>query len=153
MRIQVSIAGYSGTPVTLACVKDPATGVLVISKQVKYNEAKLAPDFALVSSHTLAQTDFTFNDEKFGDAVKAYFDQKGQGILVVHESLARFNPDNRIEYDSVDATGRRYRIAPEIDNGQVAVLAVAAFAEIQNHISTANQVADEISGLLELYTI
>lgn len=145
MKIQSTIAGFKGEPKTLIGNLDERTGVLVVVKEVKHRENRIAPDFALVSNLALPELDFTFEDKHIRDTIRAYYTRKAQGTLDVLNEIRSCEPDNNIEQDAVDEGGRRYRINPDITNGQVAILAAVAFVEHQTGFSTAVSVANELA--------
>lgn len=153
MRIVTIISGFSGQALTLASVFDEKTGVLVISKQLAYREDRPKPDFAIVSNLDLPACDFTFTEKHLREAIRSYFTRRSQGMLEIDSALGRYLPDNRIEQDGVDEGGRKFRIAPEIDNGQIAVLATVAFIEAQRPISAAINMADELADFYRVMTI
>lgn len=153
MRIITIISGFQGSAVTIASVFDEKTGVLVVAKQIGYREDRPKPDMALVSNLDLQSCDFQFTDKHLRDAIRSYFTRRSQGMLDIDSSLARYLPDNRIEQDGVDESGRKYRIAPEIENGQIAVLATVAFIEAQKPISAAIDMANELSDFYRITSI
>lgn len=153
MRIQTSVSGFGGRPVTLLSIYDEGAGTLTIAKAVDYREAKIAPDMAVVSNVDLPERDAHFTDDQLRDSIRAYFAMSATDYLILDDSLARFRPDNRIEQDKVDESGRKYRVAPEIDNGQIAVLATVWFAESQKGISSMLESFDFDSGSFSVETI
>lgn len=152
MRIQANIAGY-GETITLVGVLDDETGVLVVMKKVPYSEKRLKDDFALVTNADLPEYDFRFTDEHIGPAIRSYFNRSSQGSIDISDELARYRPDNRIEKDKVDERGPSYRISPEIDGGQFAILAMTAFVDCQQGIATAMGAMDEMAELYDVVTI
>jgi hypothetical protein len=124
------------------------TGVFFVAKQVRYREDRAAPNALLISNMDLPEVDHRFTDENFRDAVGSYFELLAMRVLDIDPDLQRYKPDNKIEVDRVDETGKKYRIAPDIDNGQVAIMAIAACAVKQRAFSAAIEVYD---GLAELY--
>lgn len=152
MKVQVTIAGFMGQPVTLACVIDDETGVLTVGKQVAYNEDRIE-GFAVVSNLDLADCDYLFTDKHLRGAIRSYFSRSGQDTIAIVPALARYQPDNKIERDAVDETGPRYRISPDIDNGQIAVLAAVAYADAQRPISAAMDAMQELSDFYSITTI
>lgn len=153
MKLQVSIAGYAGNPVTLVGIYDDDNGVLVIAKQVAYREGKAGEDFALVSNLDLAETDYKFVEDDLKTAIQSYFTMKAQGMVDIVEGLQRFQPDNRIESDAIDAAGRKYRISPDIDCGQIGVLAMVCYVAKQRGIFSAIDAAKELADFTQIMTI
>lgn len=99
MKIQATIAGFAGQPITLVAVLDEHTGVLVVAKEVKYREERIAPDFALISNLDLPDLDFSYTDALMRDSIRAYYTRKAQQMLDLNGDLQRHEPDARIELD------------------------------------------------------
>lgn len=152
MKLQVAISGFMGQATVLLCVIDDDTGVLTIGKQAPFTEER-KEGFALVTNLDLPDYDFEFTDKHLSDAIRSYFSRAGQDMVAFAPSLTRYQPDNRIEKDTVDESGPRYRISPDIDNGQIAVLAAVAFATKQKPISAAAEMMNELSQLYAITTI
>lgn len=150
MRIQVNAAGYHGEPVTLMCLLDERTGVLVISRKINYREERAKEDIALVTNMDLPDLDFRFLDKHLSEAIRCFFTRDGQGLLEIEKDLAQYSPKERIEMVGVDEGGRRYNIHDEITNGQMAVLMAVAFVENQKPITAMIDAANE---LLDFYTV
>lgn len=144
MKIMASVSGFTGSPVTLLALLDDDTGVLAISKPVKYREDRIAPDFAFVTNMPLDDCDFRFTDDLMRDAIRSYFALSAQGVVTISNEAQRYQPDNRIERDSIDERGPKYRVSPDLDNGQAAVLALVAFTEHQRNVGAAIAAADEL---------
>lgn len=152
IRVQASVAGYSGSPITLLGAIDEDTGVLVVAKQVPYNEKRIVQkaqdgseiSFVLISNLDLRESEFKFSDELLRDAIRSFYSMNAQGSLDIIESVARYNPDNKIERDTIDERGANYKIMPDIENGQMAVLAMVSFMAKQGEI---NSLSDFYSAL------
>lgn len=153
MKIQATIGGFAGEPCTMIALLDERTGVLVIAKTVKYREERIAPDYSLVSNLALPDMDLTFEDKNLRDTIRAYYTRKAQLTLDLLPEVKRYEPDNRIEQDAVDEGGRRYRIAPDIQNGQVAVLAIVGLVESQSAFAAAVEMADELADFYRVESI
>lgn len=153
MKIQSTIAGFTGAPTTLLGKLDTNTGVLVVVKEVAYREERIDPEFALVSNLDLPALDLRFGDENIRDAIRGYFTRAAQETIDLVAAVARHAPDHRIERDQVDEKGRRYRLAPDITNGQVAVLACVALIEQQSGFRAAVEMASELAEFYRAETI
>jgi hypothetical protein len=145
MKIQATIAGFKGERKTVLGNLVERTGVLIMAREVKYTEKRLAPDIAIVSNLDLADIDFRFTDKHIGEAIRVYYTRKAHLTLDVLNEIQNFDPGNMIEPDAVDEGGRRYRISPDITNGQVSVLAAVAFVEHQTGFKEAIGMANELS--------
>lgn len=150
MRIQVNAAGYHGDPVTIMCLLDEQTGVLVVGKKVDYRESRVKPDVALVTNMDLPDLDFRFQDRHLSESIRSFFTRDGQGLLDITKELGLYNPKEKIEMVGVDEGGRRYNIHDEVTNGQMAVLMAIAFVENQKPISA---MIDATNELLEFHTV
>lgn len=150
MKIQSTIAGFAGQPTTIIGSLDERTGVLVMVKEVKFREERIDETFALVSNLNLPELDFRFGDDHLGSAIRTYFTRRAQTTIDIMQELQRHLPDNKIESDAVDEGGRRYRIHPEIMNGQIAILAAVALCEKQDPFNAAMQMQEE---LIDFYRV
>lgn len=153
MKIIVSISGFKGPNTSLACLYDEETGVLVVAKQINYREDKPDDTFSMVSNLDLPSVDFKFKEEHMSNAIRSYFTAIAQGTLDVDKALARYQPDNRIEEDRIDESGRKYRVSPDIDNGQMAVLAVVAYIDRLRGVTAALEGARDIMSEMRILTI
>lgn len=144
MKIQISIAGFAGAATTLLATYKEETGILAIAKEVTFKETRQA-GCAVVSDLELPEVDYHFTDQDMRGAINAYFARNAQRLIALPDSLIRYQPDNKIEVDAVEATGRKYRIAGDISNGQVAVLAACAFLQAQNPINAAIAMMDDLA--------
>lgn len=153
MKIQSTIAGFAGEPCTLVGSLDDRTGVLVIVKQIRYREERIDPSFALVTNLDLPELDLHFRDDHLSETIRVYYTRKAQMTMDLLPEVRRYEPDNKIEQESVDEGGRRYRIAPDIQNGQIAVLAAVALVQAQTGFKAAVEMADELSDFYRVETI
>ncbi|SER35668.1 MULTISPECIES: hypothetical protein [Pseudomonas] len=150
-KIQVSIGGYQGRPVTLLCALDDSTNVLTIAAESPIlTERK--EGFAVVTNQDTDSFDMKFTDDLIRDAITSYYARSSQETLAVLDALARFSPDNAITKDSFDERGPRYRISPDIQNGQLAILAACAFADRQQPMNAITSMASELMQLYQAYT-
>lgn len=155
MNFSVSISGYGATgskPVTVLCVYDEGTGVLVAGKEVSFKEQRVE-GFSMVTNLQLAERDFLFTDDHLRDAIRGYYARSGQGLIDVSDELSRWLPDNKIELNGVDERGPKYQLSPEIGNGEVAVLAAVAFVLAQEPITGALGAMEEFNELYKITAI
>lgn len=145
-KFAVSISGYQGQAVTLLCVLDGKTGVLLVGSQRPF--LREAPEgFALVSNVRLDTADYVFGDEHLRNAIRAFFERRTMGQVDIAEALVRFDPDSAIERDGVDERGTRYVLNENIGSGQMAVLAAVSFAEAQTGVSAVTDAMDELADM------
>lgn len=153
LKIMVSIGGYgaAGTePVTLTAFKNNALGVLVILEKVTYREAA-DEGFAFVTNMRLKNYDCLFKEEHLADAITAYKEGEGMLTIILADEVARYRP--KIETDGVDTQGQKYRLGSEIDNAQIAVLALAHFMSRQRGIESLGRMSDDIARLYQITSI
>lgn len=155
MNFSVSISGYgvSGAePVSILCVLDEGTGVLVVGKSVKFTESRVE-GFSLITNLELDERDFLFTNDHLREAIADYFARSGQGLIDISDELSRFKPDNKIDLNGVDERGPKYVLAPDIGNGEVAILAAVAFVSAQAPITGALGAMEEFNELYKITSI
>lgn len=150
----VSIAGYYGSPVTLVCVHSPQDDMLVIAGEEPLVEQR-RPGFGMVTNLNLDALDMRFENEQIRKSIHEFQRRLGQETLDLDGSLGRHSPENAVTQDGFDERGPKYRLAPEISNGQVAVLAACAFAAGQSSVERALSLMDDITSLIstDLYSL
>lgn len=153
MKIMVTIGGYGASgaePVTLAAVKNNALGTLVVLKEITYREI---PDegFAFVTNLRLKNYDCLFKEEHLADAITAYKEAEGMSTIILEDDVVRWRP--RIESDGVDTQGQKYRLAADIGNAEVAILALAHFMSRQRGIESLGRMSDDIARLYQITSI
>lgn len=153
MKIMVSIGGYgaAGTePVTLTAFKNNALGILVILEKVTYRD--IADEgFAFVTNMRLKNYDCLFKEEHLSDAITAYKEAEGMNTIMLADDVAKYRP--RIETDGVDTQGQKYRLAGDMGNAEIAVLALAHFMSRQRGIESLGRMSDDIARLYQITSI
>jgi hypothetical protein len=140
MDIMVSITGYGGEKTTLLAEISPASGVLVIVKKIRFRE--VADDgYAFVTNTRTESYDCLFTEEHWADAIREYQVAVGTDTLTMSDLTQQYRP--RIETDGVGEGGQKYRLHPDLVNGEVAVLALAHFHQRQRAIVTGSDTLDE----------
>lgn len=152
VKFQVSIAGYNGPATTLRCVIVAAENMLVVAEEHPLEEERME-GFGMVTNLDLPSIDYRFSDALMRDAITSFFVRESQQTIDLVEKLARHAPHNAITKDGYDERGPRYRIAPDITNGQMAVLAACAFADVQSPVGMALGMMDDIAALYQLTSI
>jgi len=153
MKILVSIAGYGGAgskPITLAATRDDATGVMTVAKEVKYRE-EAPKGYAFVTNVKLPNYDCLFTEEHLQTAILAYREGEGLTTFILADDVARNRP--RIETDGIDPRGQKYRLAADLTNGEMAVLALAYFQSRQRSVSSLTSQMDRIANLYDILSI
>lgn len=134
--LQVTIGGLSTVSATggetLFGGLEVGSGVLVVASSRKLapgeREIRRADHAVLTNNASGDDFDGIFTEPDFQDAIRDYFSFAGRGLLVLEDAVAAHNPSNKIEPDGVDEKGRKFRIANDISNGQLAVIAMCWFA-------------------------
>ena len=138
--LQATIGGFSSAAATggdtLLGELDIGTGVLLVDTHAAA-PAGVAEvrrqDYAVVTNNSGAPDfDIVFTENDLRDAIADYFGFAGRGLLVLDQNVARFDPASKIEPDGLDERGRKYRIAQDMTNGQVAVMVLCWFAVRQS---------------------
>lgn len=153
MRLQATIGGFNGKPVTMTGYLDPDTGILAIVDSRQMTPGRIEPDYGVVSNMNLAECDQRFSDAELKDAIRQFFIAKDQGLIVLSEQAKRFDPEGRIEMQAVDESGAKYSIASGVENTQVAVLALAYLAAKQRDIGGVMDCIDSMTNLYAIQTI
>lgn len=151
-KFLVSIAGYSGPAITLVCAYDQRDDVLIVAEEGPLVEVR-REGFGMVTNLDLPAIDLRFDDARIRDSIRDYFRRSSQDTIDLIDKLARHSPDNAVTNDGFDDHGPRYRIAPDITNGQIAVFAACCFAGAQSPIGSALALMDDIAELYSIVTI
>ena len=151
--MRVNMAGYAGPAMSVMCAINN-TGLLGVLRVVPL-ETKDRPGFLRIASHTSEEAaDAVFNQDDAREAIGAFFTLKSLGLVQIDAKANSADPANKIEQDGIDASGQKYRIAPDISNQQMGVLAACWFAERQRGAARAIEAAEELSELmLQFHTI
>jgi hypothetical protein len=134
--LQATIGGLStvsgGGADVLTGGLDVGSGVLVVASARKLGpterETRKPQHAALTNNASADDFDVLFTEADFQDAIRDYYAFAGRGLLVLEDGVAACNPSNKIEPDGVDEKGRKFRIANDIGNSQLAVIAMCWFA-------------------------
>lgn len=153
MRIMVSIGGYGGAgalPITLAAVRDDATGIMSVSREINFREAADA-GYAFVTNLKMPNHDCFFTETHLQAAILAYQEGLGMTTFVVADGVAKHRP--RIETDGIDPKGQKYRLAADLTNGEMAVLALAYFQSRQRSIGSLTGQMDRMAKMYDILSI
>lgn len=143
VKIRVNIAGYSGTPVSLFCAFDPATDVLLVGRAGEYEGSDRDGFLKVTNIGSDAAFDMLFEGDQTKEAIEAYFEMESMRMLNMGEAVQRFSPASQIERDGMDEAGPKYRVAPSITSGQVAVLVACLTAHRQRgHVAASEAFKD-----------
>jgi hypothetical protein len=140
--LQVTIAGFgqsAGGAETLFGEFSFAVGVLLIddsrTERAGVQVAREDDSVVLANVSSLVDHDVLFKEENLRDAIACYFNLNQRGQLRLDDAMARHTPAGKIEPDGMDDRGRKYRIAPDISNGQLAVIAMCWLASRQQGVA------------------
>lgn len=148
--IRVNISGYKGAAASVFSAFDAQAGILSVARESPSIESDDRPGFLRISNQvTDPHRDALFVEDELSDAIRAYFDLRGCGRLILSEALRRHDPSNRIESDGVDERGTKYRISQDITCGQIAVLAACWYARRQSGVESTR----EMFSALRLITV
>lgn len=152
-KIQATITGYRGKPCTVLSIYYKNLGVLVISKIVAYRQDRVE-GASVITNVPRINRDALFEEADMKQAIVCFKSQKGkvtpdgmQGI-VFDDGAGRADPESRIESDGIDVSGERFKIASDVSNEQIAVLATCLFVD---RIEQAQTDIDLIGGVNKVY--
>lgn len=126
--IQCSIGGFSGGMITLFSALDAETGVLTIAASGRLLKTR-RQDCIVISNLRDLECDFVFTDAMIREAIDAWniirsdTVDSGHSRLVFADRVRAANPASMIEAHGLDERGRQYRLAENVGNESVAVLA------------------------------
>lgn len=162
VRLQCSIGGFAPAgaavdAITVLGEMDLPTGVLLIdiarTVQRGRPEVRVADSVVCTNNPASEDRDVLFTGEDIRAAIEDYFDFNGRGLLVLEGSTERLNPSAKIEPDGIDERGRKYRFAPDITNGQIAIIALCWLARRHGtHAEHVNNL-DDFAEAQSLYSI
>lgn len=160
ISLQATIGGMSAASpevYTLLGQLDRISGVLLVDAAVRVKpgtpERRIGGSAAVTNNTETQDRDALFTEADIRDAINAYMDFAGRGLLVLAESVSRFNPQSALETDGLDSHGRKYRISPEMNNGRLAVLALCWYAFRQSNIGATMAQQDDYADLFDITTI
>ncbi len=126
IAVQAQIVGYHGRPVNLLGMLDRQTGLILIGKELEVNHRQQGALFVTNDAQDpqTAMRNQLFSTEDLRDVIELYFAVDSTGRLAKVASTERHKPAHKIERDGYDERGARYRLADDVSNGNVAVLAI-----------------------------
>ena len=125
MKIQATISGYANKPCTVYAYFDKESGVLVVSKEVDFRADRFS-DCVIISNTELPERESFFTPDRFNEGINSFFQMVSEDKIDIQDAASRCNPKNQIESDGINEMGKRvFRLANDITNGQIAVIAIA----------------------------
>lgn len=158
--MQVTIGGMSARPgssgMTLFGELDVATGLLLIDEARSVAPgvpvARRGECAMLTNDATAPDYDALFTDADIRAAITDYYSFQGRSLLMLEDAVRQFDPGSKIEPDGIDEHGRKFRVAPDISDGQVAVMVMCWFAMRQTGTNAQIAVFDELADMT-LHTV
>lgn len=147
VRIQAEITGYQGKAVSLLGALDTESGLFIVAKELQVGDR---PEGAIVVSNDprSERRDSLFCEEKMQDAIRLFFRAQATGMVELLASMSKHDPAHRIEAGGLDEHGTKYRLSPDVSNGNVAVLALIHAAD---NAYKAQSVSDFSAELAEMF--
>lgn len=134
--MQAEIGGYFGKSVNLIAALDPDSGLVIVSKELTLGER--------VPGAPFVTNDRRFTEDRFSDAIRHYFRAISTGLLELTPAVPKHDPKHKIETDSMNENGARYRLHPDTSNGNVAVLAIMEASNLSRSATGTSQAAMEM---------
>lgn len=151
VKMRVNIAGFEGAAASLFCAYDPANDLLLIAREGAEFERHRRDGFLHITNQDRDEAiDALFTNDDLQEAISGYFEMSSLGLLTIASEAQRVNPSTKIERDGLDANGPRYRIAPDMSNGQVAVLVACRYAAQQRSVAAASEAVSEILSMITI---
>lgn len=150
VNMRINVAGYGDRPVSLFAVFAPDTGDLLCSECGEMEMGSI-PGFLHVSTTGAEVTcDMRFNEKDLAQAISDYFMMEGMGAVSIDSAITRFKPTNKIQADGVDVSGVKYKLAPDVKNGHVAIIAACFAAQRQRQVSNTMEAMDDLKELSDM---
>lgn len=147
VKMRVNVAGFFGRAVSVFAAYSPETDILLVAREEAY-EASERPGFLHITNQVRDEHhDAVFTEAELKAAIDAYFELSALHLLTLGAKVQRLSPDSKIERMGVDERGVNYRIAPDINCGQVGVMAACLFASRQRAVGAAEDMADAFLAL------
>lgn len=156
ISLQATIGGMSANSgtggETVYGALDVGSGVLLVdvaqSLAMGAKPKRHRTSAMLTNDPTADDFDVIFAETDLQVAIRDYFSFAGRGVLSIGDDVQRHNPASKIEADGLDEHGRKFRLAQDITNGQLAIIALCWFAMRQ--AGFAQQVAsfDEVDPIV-----
>lgn len=145
LKIQANIQGFSkDAGITLFAALSLDNGVVVVARDSKITTVPQDGFYVITSIKGDERRDLFFGVEDIQQAISAYIEMHSRGLMVIKDSVQRFNPESKYDHDGFDEKGPRYRLAPDIGSGHVAVMAIALVAKRQIESKAVSAGADDM---------
>lgn len=143
VNFRINIAGFAGSAITLFAAYSFDKDLLLVAKEAPEYEGGARDGFLKITNQARdGAYDALFNaDVEMADAIKSFFDFEGMHRLTLSQAVQRHGPGTKIERDGFSDTGQKYRIAPDMSCGQVAVMVACLMADRQRGVAAAESFA------------
>jgi hypothetical protein len=143
INFRINIAGFSGAAVTLFAAYNSDRDLLLVVAQANEYDGGARDGFLKITNQARDDAyDALFDaDESINDAIRAYFELDSLQLLSMTQAVQRHVPGTKIERDGFSDSGVKYRIAPDMTNGQVAVMVACLYASNQRNVGIAEDFA------------
>lgn len=144
VRIQAAITGYGGKAANLLGALDMGSGLFIVAKELAQEERT---DGAIVVSNDprSERRDSLFDEEKLQNSIRLFFRAQANGMIELLPGVTKFDPSHKIEASGLDEKGSRYRLSPDVSNGNVAVLALMDAADRAYKAQAATDFSTELA--------
>lgn len=146
IRIQAEITGYGGPAVNLLGALDPDSGLLIVAKELKFGE-RMEGTIVVSNDSRSERRDKLFSEDDLQDAIRLYFRSLSTSLVELLPTVTKHEPGHRIENDGIGENGTKYRLSPDITNGNVAVLALTFVADSAYRAQAATDFSEELADL------
>ncbi len=146
VRIQAEITGYGGRVANVLGALDMESGLFIVAKELA--AAERVEDAIVVSNDPRAERrDSLFDEDKLQNAIRLFFRAQATSMIELLPNVTKFDPSHKIEANGLDEKGSKYRLSPDVSNGNVAVLALMDAADRAYGAQAATEFSDELAGL------
>jgi len=142
VHIQAEITGYGGQAVNLRAALDPASGYIIVSKELPFGER--IPGALVVTNNSRGERDRLFTEEDFSTAIRQYFNVRAMKLIELLSAVTKHDPQSRIQTTGFNESGTRFELSTETSNGNVAVLAIINAASLSQNASDAMDMGSEM---------
>jgi hypothetical protein len=144
IRLHAEVTGYGGPAASVMAALDPDSGLLVVAKELKLGERL---DDVMVTSNDprSERRDRLFTEDDLQDAIRLFFRAKSTGMIELLPTVAKHEPSHKIETNGMDENGTKYRLAAEITNGNIAILALVSLADRAYKAQSATDFSNDLA--------
>lgn len=146
VRIQAEITGYSGKAANVLGALDMDSGLFIVARELAPNE-RIEGAIVVSNDPRSERRDSLFDEDKLQNAIRLFFRAQATGMIELLPNVAKFDPSHKIEANGLDENGSKYRLAADVGNGNIAVLALMDAADRAYGAQAATDFSDELADL------